>query len=131
MIDFRDFEDPQTKRIDWSAYREAQKNVGEICEQCNQYIISLNFFGGKRETGRRKCYDCNSMDSRTSESVTHESRIRCPKCLHQTTVEPEEGWYRVYSDGGHEVECDECGHEFTIVTRVTYEFESPVAEEQA
>jgi len=107
--------------IDWSLYYKAQKDAGETCYECGQYIVNVL----KRDfiPHRQKCKNCESMESDPRE-ISHHSFIRCPKCKATMIVSDLES-YRLYNDGEHEIMCQECEHEFEIRTDIEYSFNSP------
>ncbi len=114
-----DFKDPATGEVDWKKYNLAEIANGEKCCECGG-IASL--FG----TGRRtRCMSCRAVDE--PGELRHASRLRCPRCRH--TWNPGDcDDHEVYADGDHEVWCAECGHEFPVVTMVSYLFRSPEIE---
>lgn len=101
-------------RYDWNAYHRAQVNAGERCTACRQIIIFGNGYPSK-------CNDCERIQEDADE-VSHDSRIRCPKCRHTSPIDDR---YELYSEGEHDVSCDECGHDFQISTYVSHSFRSP------
>lgn len=115
MISFNDFENPETKRINWGAYNKACEDAGERCTHCGAMIFPA--------TGHRsRCSDCDSLDQ--PEEVEHGSHIRCPACGDSWQPHDRED-YSVLSDGENSVRCSECAHEFTVKTVVSYTFTSP------
>lgn len=130
MVDVRDYK-TMNGGVDWGRYHAEQEAAGERCTDCGALIFSplAGLFGAKREPGPRKCYDCNQLDTNKEESVWHEKYVRCPKCGHQEDVFDGDN-YAVYEDGEHSFMCGECDHDYTIITHVSHEFESPVMEVQ-
>ncbi len=120
MIQLDDYRDAND-RIDWPAYRHAQVSAGESCRTCGHFILFSN-------GGPTQCGSCDSLTSDKDE-VRHSDFIRCPKCKESMSVHDEmsvhDDMYRLYEDGSHEMSCQNCDHDFEIVTHVTYSFESP------
>ena len=48
--------------------------------------------------------------------------VRCPKCGHVMGDPCEMG---LYEEDGHEISCDACGEDFTVVSHVSWTFTSP------
>ena len=46
---------------------------------------------------------------------------KCPHCGEVCDVS-DNGWWRLYQEGEHEVSCPHCDGDFTVVTRVSYSF---------
>ena len=46
---------------------------------------------------------------------------KCPHCGHDCDIS-ENGWWRLYDEGEHEVTCPSCNNEFTVGVRVSYSF---------
>ena len=104
---------------DWIAYRNAQKNNGEICTSCGAFIVRLF-----KDTGHPdRCESCKAIDT-NKEEVTHDSFIRCPACGETMNVMDMECG-DLYQDGEHGVCCNSCEQEFEIITNVSYSFKSP------
>jgi DNA-directed RNA polymerase subunit RPC12/RpoP len=101
-------------RVDWDAYRAAQRANGDRCFVCGATIL---FGPGHLD----RCNACKALDEDRDE-VTHDDFVRCPKCRHTMNVREE---YDLFQDGTHELACDECGHEFEVTTVVSYSFRSP------
>lgn len=116
MIDMESFR-KEDGNIDWTAYEQARRDVGELCYKCGAYIL---FNSG---SGPRTCASCNILSTR-STSVSHERFIRCPKCMTEFDPGEAEMW-EVYEAGEHEIYCPECDQQFIIETNVKYSFESP------
>jgi len=106
--------------IDWKSYREAQVQAGERCVDCGAYMFSF-----RASEGARSCNECR--DLLATAKVNHSRYVRCPKCGHKFNPSESE-CYELYEEGEHEVFCDECEHDFTISTHVSYNFESPAME---
>ena len=104
--------------IDWESYRAAEKienqievNEGKRCSDCGRYIIFAKGYPSL-------CGDCKSL-RRDSDSVTHNRFVRCPEC--RETMEPED----IYEEGSHDIYCEHCDHEFTVITHISFSFKSP------
>lgn len=119
MDDYRDAEG----RLQWDKYEAAQRACGDRCYHCGAYIVTMHNHGG----GKRKCYSCNCLANQEDESVYHSELVRCPHCLHQQPC-PGDDNYLLYEDGEHDFWCGECDEKFTVVTHVSYEFESPITD---
>jgi len=103
---------------DWRAYKQAQIAAGEICYQCERYIV----FHEKTEQ-RTLCSTCKTVNEST-DSVKHNKFIRCPKC--HSVFEPLTfSEFDIYEEGDHDVDCPKCNYFFIVETVVTYSFESP------
>lgn len=98
--------------------REDRKAKGELCSECGTFIVWSKGFPDR-------CGDCKALDK--PQEVHHHSKIRCPKCLRDWRVGDGDD-YHLYEDGDHEVNCGYCGHDFTVITHITYSFESPAQE---
>jgi len=120
MIKFEDHTDPETKKINWETYREAEIAIGSRCYRCGH---SSCFGPGYRDL----CSDCKNMDENSGE-VTSSNRVRCPNCTHQ--MSPNDDLYELYEEGTHEICCDECGEIFEVETSVSYSFESPALKKE-
>lgn len=46
---------------------------------------------------------------------------RCPHCGAETRVS-DNGWWKLYEEGEHEVSCPSCGGDFIVHTRVSFSF---------
>ncbi len=101
--------------IDWDSYRKAQVASGEACRECGSFIV----FG---RGVPRLCGSCSALHQDEGD-VSHEYRLRCPKCRHLWKVGTDE--YDLHQEGTHEVMCPECEHEFDIQTSVSFSFTSP------
>ena len=118
MIKFDDYKLPGPgDKIDWSAYRKAQINIGENCYQCEGVVSYFNAPGYKE-----LCSSCKGLKS--SEDVYHDDFIRCPKCGHEENVHDRDD-YEIFGDGEHDTSCNECNHKYMITTYVSYDFRSP------
>lgn len=113
---FKDYEDPTTGKIDWKAYNAAEVQAGQKCTCCGGLI-----YPGKGHPSR--CADCENLDA--DPELNHDSRVRCPKCRNHWAPSENEEYKLAYEDGEHEVTCDNCGHEFTVTTHVSYSYTSP------
>lgn len=102
--------------IDWTAYRKAQTENGEICSKCRSHIT----FAKGHETA---CRDCDKLENDDGE-VWSDNYIRCPKC--SVTWQPyEREHYELLEDGSHDVTCQNCDHDFTVSTSISWTFNSP------
>jgi DNA-directed RNA polymerase subunit RPC12/RpoP len=117
MISIDDYK--KDGKLDWAAYQKAQVDNGEACRECKKYIYPP-------KGTPSLCYACISLHQDKFE-VSHNERIRCPKCGHLWPASDEEG--ELHSEGTHEVTCPECEAEFEINTSVSYEFTSPALED--
>jgi hypothetical protein len=86
-------------RVDWDAYRAAQRANGDRCFVCGAMIL---FGPGHLD----RCNACKALDEDRDEVTVREE-------------------YDLFQDGTHELACDECGHEFEVTTDVSYSFRSP------
>lgn len=100
--------------IDWKAFREAEVNAGEICLRCHSFT-----YPPKGSPGL--CVDCARLDD-CDDEVTHPSLIRCPSCKELLTPTFE---HNIWDEGDHCFDCEICGTEFTIHTKISFEFTSP------
>jgi DNA-directed RNA polymerase subunit M/transcription elongation factor TFIIS len=89
---------------------------GGWCYVCGAYLLLAKGY-------RDQCHPCRDM-AEDAEEVTHDSRIRCPKCKHVESVSDGDN-YDLYGDGEHEVSCGACGYEYEVSTSVSYSFQSP------
>lgn len=46
---------------------------------------------------------------------------KCPHCGHECDID-DNGWYRLYQDGDHDVTCPDCGEEFTVASSSSWTF---------
>lgn len=119
MVNFEDFQ--ENNKIDWVAYRKAKVAAGEECYQCGGFIL---FAKGVPAL----CISCQELDT-SDQEVSHSKLIRCPKCKHASFVDEYSCDSRyIYDEGEHEVTCNNCNHQFSISTHVTYLFTSPAKE---
>lgn len=111
-------------KIDWKAYRGAQRDAGEICCLCGKYI-----FRGV-DGHSRNCNECISLITDNNE-VDHEKRIRCPYCKQSFDVFGD-GFYHLVGDVNEDktVYCPDCEHDFPVKTTITYNFTSPALVEE-
>ena len=109
--------------IDFTAYHKAQKDIGERCMQCGEYML-LSVPGNPRS-----CASCNRLDTVLDREQGHDYRIRCPKCHQSFDVNDhleQCGDYDIYQEhDDYEICCVFCEHIFSIVVNVTYTFYSP------
>ena len=103
---------------DWVSYRKAQINNGERCKKCKSFIT---FHKGYPND----CYNCKKLIK--EEELLHNTVRRFPYCK-QTWDPLYDTNYDIYSDGIHNIICDECNKEFLITTYVSYTFVSPKIE---
>lgn len=50
--------------------------------------------------------------------------IRCPACGWRTSP-AQADLYELYADGGHDVSCQRCDHDFRVVVKACFTFLSP------
>lgn len=115
MTSINDFLD-ENNRVNWGAYRQAQRDAGESCNRCDGFIAHPN-------GNTTVCYNCRTLDSR--EKMPDSQYVRCPKCSHEFNVWDNTDYYMLWDAGHHPVICTECDTEFDIETRVTFTFISP------
>lgn len=114
MISYQDYKD-ENGNINWKAYYQAQRDNGEKCYKCGEFIYPNKGY-------MSLCYDCQQLE-RCSGEVDAKS-IRCPNC--KTIFNPyDEEMYDLLNDGEHDVQCPHCDEEFEISTEVEYSFTSP------
>ena len=114
-VKMSDFENSDG-RMDWNAYRDAQKENGDRCQLCGGYQ-GLPIFGRNKGVPVT-CQGCRDMSS--NDAVWHHRLVRCPKCRHHW--EPEE--IDITSED-FEACCDMCDHEFTVGILLDVQYESP------
>lgn len=107
--------DDLIRRLD--AERKVKTEQGEYCYRCGTWILCLTPPGY-----RRLCVQCRDVD-RPGE-LDHSKFIRCPKCGKSWNPYDSED-FQVYESGNHDVQCDDCGHDFEVETSVSYSFTSP------
>lgn len=101
---------------DWPAYHAAQVAAGERCRECGASIMWSN--------GRpSSCFSCCDLGRELTQEVTHEQRIRCPKC--REVFRPEDIDWWPGEEGEHTVTCHVCDYSFTVTVHVQYSFVSP------
>ena len=106
--------------IDWSAYKKAQLDNGEICSSCRGYITSVG-------TGKHQhCFACKELRAGV-EDASHNTLLRCPHCRHLEFVDYERG---LHEEGSHSVSCSECDSDYNVETRVTYSFTCSKSEDE-
>lgn len=113
MVNMDEYKKPDGN-WDWDAYNRAKVAAGESCTTCGHFIVWAKGYPSQ-------CSDCESIQKDAGE-VTHDYRIRCPKCKDTSQIDDR---YRLYEEGTHEVGCNECGHDFEITTYVSRSFKSP------
>lgn len=102
--------------IDWDLLRNAEKNAGQRCFQCGQFI-------GRPAGHPSLCSECNAL-MKSTEAQQHSRLIRCPKCKHVFQASDfDDG--TIYEEDDTEITCPECEHDFTVTTHVSYTFTSP------
>jgi DNA-directed RNA polymerase subunit RPC12/RpoP len=105
--------------IDWDSYHKAQKENGERCYRCGEYIL----FG----TGYQQlCHSCKNLDEEDGE-VESQSFLRCPHCGHQHQVTYEDG---IHDGDSHDIFCEACDKTYEITTRMEFYFTSPPLEKK-
>lgn len=52
---------------------------------------------------------------------------KCPHCASDFDI-AENGCWRLYEEGEHEITCGDCGEDFTVSTRVSYTFSTDNAD---
>ena len=120
FVSIEDFRRADTT-IDWKAYRDAQKQNGEICTQCSRTIIHVIRFGEPQ-----RCPVCISLAK--PEEVYHHCYIRCPHCGYPHDVQQMDGCDygdELYTEGIHSLVCFECDTEFEFETQVSITYKSP------
>lgn len=53
---------------------------------------------------------------------------KCPHCGHECDIS-ENGWWRLYEEGSHDVTCPSCDEDFTVETNVVYSFSTDTQED--
>jgi len=53
---------------------------------------------------------------------------RCPHCGEVCDV-ADNGWWKLYEEGEHDVTCPHCDEDFSVSTRVSYSFSTDSQEE--
>ena len=53
---------------------------------------------------------------------------KCPHCGHDCDIS-ENGWWRLYEEGEHDVTCPSCDNDFTVSTSVSYSFSTDEQEQ--
>jgi len=114
-VNFKDYTD-EDGSIDWDACRVAEVANGQRCSSCGTFILMPS---GHSTT----CSACTSL-THDKEHVYHEARVRCPKCGEVWNPWETED-FQLMQEGEHNVQCDQCDHEFEVSTSVTYSFQSP------
>jgi uncharacterized C2H2 Zn-finger protein len=102
-------------RIDWVAFKAAERANGELCTECAAFI-----FPGVGHP--QKCAECREAEG--AGELQHSTFMRCPRCGHLENAY-ERYDYEICRDGDHLVACSECEHEYTVETRVSFSFKSP------
>ena len=100
--------------VDWKAYRAAQRENGELCINCEKWILPL------RSGGPRKCSDCASLEE-DSRAVDHDTHVRCPVCRHSWSAYDGDPM----PEGTNSVYCDKCEAEFDIEVTYSVSYRSP------
>lgn len=121
MASMKKFEN-EDGSIDWTAYRKAQVDEGDMCMTCGTYVFNLGLFG-KRKDYAHDCINCASIKADSGE-VSHDHFVRCPKCEHRWNPYDCED-YHLGDAGEGEAWCSECDHTFTVRTAVQCTFTSP------
>ena len=120
MVQMDAFKDSNGK-IDFTAHNRAQVENGDTCSACGHCIL---FPTGHRDV----CPACRTFLVDDGE-VYHERAVRCPACRHQIATGCLDD-NDIYDEGEHGVWCSKCDAEFTVRTRVSYEFVSPPMDEE-
>jgi hypothetical protein len=115
MTNIADFRDA-SGQINWEALHRAEIEAGESCSQCRGMIFPPK--------GHSSLCNLCRLIREEEGAVDHSNRLRCPKCRHDWAVETEDTG-ELYGEGSHDVCCPVCGHEFGVVTTVSYSWESP------
>jgi hypothetical protein len=110
--------------VDWDALASWERAHGERCTRCNAMIIFH-----EKDGVPALCGSCQAMDLDEGE-VSHERLLRCPHCKHQMKLPDPTDYSQLWEEGRHEIDCDECGKEFSVEVRVSYYFTSPKLEEE-
>lgn len=115
FVDQSLFTDKQDGTTDWKSYQKARIENGEACSDCSKFIPYPKGCPSL-------CFDCKDLKE-SSNSVFHDSKIRCPFCKHTWEVSSEDPGY--YVDGEHDTDCPSCGKVFTFITSISVSYESP------
>jgi hypothetical protein len=107
-------------RIDWTAYNKAQKDNGEVCCRCGDYIVFASGY-------MSECYSCKLLKEDKDE-VRHERQIRCPHCCARHDIERFSDYF--YREGPVSLTCSTCELDFEVEVEVTYSFKSPALVDQ-
>lgn len=94
MIDINEFVNEQNV-IDFPAYRQAQRDAGEICYQC----------GGARPEPHIGTALCEICEIQKKNQFVSTSFVRCPHCGHETMPEN-------VVLGEQQITCEHCGNDF-------------------
>jgi DNA-directed RNA polymerase subunit RPC12/RpoP len=114
MLSINDFLD-ENLRVNWSAYRQAQRDAGETCSRCDGRILVNN-------GSPTVCYNCRLLGS---DQVSSNQFIRCPYCSHQFNAWSDDEFSDLWTQGFHSTFCTECNCEFEFETKVMHVFVSP------
>lgn len=109
-VKITDHEDEKGK-VNWQAYRVAQRENGELCTKCGSYIL----FGAGHPNA---CGQCRSFETESDE-VLHDSLIRCPHCGHLDNTEELEPGDEVG------VACGHCDESYEVQVRIHFSYMSP------
>lgn len=101
--------------IDWDAYHAAEKQNGELCQECGTFILT--------PLGHPSSCNCCLDLARNNGEATHEKWVRCPACNYH--IDPNDDYFELFEEGENEVSCPECEYDFTVSTHVSHSFTSP------
>jgi hypothetical protein len=106
----------------WKRRRKWEVDQGYSCRRCGAIATRAltDFYVGYP----RLCKSCHNLDTNESH-VSSSTYIRCPKCGRSWNAFEHED-YGLLQEGEHTTMCGDCDDfEFTVETRVSYEFKSP------
>lgn len=75
------------------------------------------------QQARRSADDLAALRADPDEYHSNKA-IRCPACGWCTSP-AQADLYELYADGGHDVSCQRCGHDFRVVVEACFTFLSP------
>lgn len=118
IIKLDDYKD-ENGNILWDTYDKAKIDAGQVCFQCKNLIINLDF-----PNEPRRCYSCKSLAD--AEEADHAKLIRCPYCQHTEDAENNLDGDR-YGPCDEEVEatCSKCDSSYMVQVHVDISYTSP------